>query len=138
MAKLLSISEAASIAIHSLALIANTKEHLNAGHLASKLGFSKNHLSKILQMLVKYNYLESERGPKGGFRLKLNPEGISLLEIYELIEGQLIEDKCAHNRNECPFEECVYGDIRIELTKRFREYFGNKKLSDITTKKNQG
>ncbi len=135
MAKLLSISEAASIAIHSLALIANTEKNLNAGQLAEKLGFSKNHLAKILQMLVRYNYLESERGPKGGFRLKLDPQQISLLEIYEVIEGQLVEDKCAHNREECPFEECVYGDIRLDLTKRFREYFGNKKLSDITTKK---
>jgi len=135
MAKLLSISEAASIAIHSLALIANTKEFLNAGQLAEKLGFSKNHLAKILQMLVKYNYLDSERGPKGGFRLKANPQQISLLEIYELVEGQLVDDKCAHNRYECPFEECVYGDFRIEINQKVKDYFSNRKLSDITTKK---
>jgi len=135
MSKLINISEASSIAIHSLALIANSDVYLNAHQLSEQLGFSRNHLAKILQMLVRYDYLESVRGPKGGFRLKSDPENISLLEIYELIEGHLDETKCAHNRENCPFEECVYGGIRQELTNRFSEYFRTKKLSDITTKK---
>jgi len=135
MAKLINISEAASIAIHSLALIANTEEHLNSGQLAFKLGFSKNHLAKILQMLVKYGYLDSERGPKGGFKLKMEASQVTILEIYELLEGHLdTDEQCAHNHTECPFEECVYGAIRTGLTQQFKNYFENKKLSDITIK----
>jgi len=131
MAKLLNISEAASIAIHSLALIANSHEYLNINRMSEKLGFSKNHMSKVLQILVKYGFIYSERGPKGGFRMKIDPEQINLLQIFELIEGQLEEMHCNHQRENCPFEECVYGGINYELTIRFKEYFANKKLSDI-------
>ena len=135
MTKLLNISEAASIAIHSLALISNSKKFLNAGEMADMLGFSKNHMAKILQILVKYGYIYSERGPKGGFRMKLSAESISLLEIFELIEGKLDDGHCNHKREDCPFEDCVYGGVSYDLTNRFKDFFANKKLSEITTKK---
>jgi Rrf2 family protein len=134
MAKLLNISEAASIAIHGLAMISHSKEYLNVNKMADDLGFSRNHMSKILQILVRYGYIMSERGPKGGFKMKVDPAQISLLEIYELIEGQLDEGHCNHDREKCPFEVCVYGGINYELTAKFKDFFRNKKLSDITIK----
>ncbi|MBN1338109.1 MAG: Rrf2 family transcriptional regulator, partial [Bacteroidales bacterium] len=51
------ISEASVIAIHSLALIAGTSKNLNANKIAGITKFSKNHLSKILSILVRHNYL---------------------------------------------------------------------------------
>ena len=134
MTKLINISEATSIAIHSLALIANSKETVNVNHLSDVLGFSKNHMAKVLQVLVRFNYLDSNRGPHGGFRLKVDPEKINLLSILELLEGELELDHCNHKKEDCPFESCVYGDIRTNLMLQFREYFGNKTLKEITLK----
>ena len=89
MASFIGISEAASLAIHSMALIAVSEERLNAGQIAKTTGASRNHLAKVLQRLVKYGFLDSNRGPKGGFVLKRDASKINLLQIYQLIEGEI-------------------------------------------------
>lgn len=131
MGKLINISEAASLAIHSLALIGGSREPLNANTMANKLGASRNHISKVLHQLVKHNYLSSTRGPAGGFNLKIAPENISLLEIYELIEGSLDVEYCSVHNSDCPFVECVYGNIREKLTGELRDFFHHRKISHI-------
>ena len=81
------MSEAASIGIHSIVLIARAENGINAVKIAETTGLSKNHISKVLQRLVKNDLLKSVRGPAGGFTLKKPPENISLLDVYESIEG---------------------------------------------------
>lgn len=134
MSKLLNISEASSIAIHSLVLIANSDEIINAQVISETLGFSRNSSAKVLQLLAKHNYLDSSRGPKGGFKLKPDPRDVSILEIFELVEGEIDTNTCIHNMKICPFETCVYGDFGEKLTREFKEFFGNRKLSDILLK----
>ena len=43
-----SISEASSIAIHTLAFVANQRGSVNVNQMAEKTGFSKNHIAKIM------------------------------------------------------------------------------------------
>ncbi len=133
MSKLFSLSEASSIAIHSMALIANSNIQMNVTKMAEMTGFSKNHMAKVLQTLVKYNYLSSTRGPAGGFQLLKEPKDISLLEIYETIEGQLSNNGCM-KKIDCPFDECVFGGITDKLTQEFKTFFSNRKLSDLLIK----
>jgi Rrf2 family protein len=134
MHKLINISEASSIAIHSLALIAKLDKHINATHIAKLTGFSKNHLSKILQILVKQGYLSSNRGPKGGFNLIRDPQEISLLEVYELIEGKSANDFCTEHNPICPFMDCIYGDIVEEISIIFHKKFSERTIADINWK----
>jgi Rrf2 family protein len=134
MHKLINISEASSIAIHSLALIAKLDKHINATHIAKLTGFSKNHLSKVLQILVKQGYLNSNRGPKGGFNLIKNADEISLLEIYELIEGKSANDFCTEHNPICPFLDCIYGDIVEEISIIFLKKFKERTIADIKWK----
>jgi len=44
MARIFSLSEAASIAIHAMVLIARAKNGINAVKIADQTGFSKNHI----------------------------------------------------------------------------------------------
>jgi len=125
LSKLINISEASSIAIHAVVLVAKSGESLNVSQLAGKTGFSKNHMAKVLQQLAKYNFLESTRGPKGGFVLKRKPEEISLLEIYEAIEGIIDENHSFHNCKSCNLELCVFGGMSQKLTSDFKEYLKN-------------
>lgn len=133
MPKLFNISEAASIAIHSLGIIANSKELVNTKRIAEMTGFSKNHIATVLQILARSNYVESVRGPKGGFILKKSADEITLLHIYELIEGELETEHCRKDHERCPFEDCVYGNVRERLSEEFKEFFKNRKLSDLKT-----
>lgn len=134
MSRLVHISEAASLAIHSLALIASSKERINARQIAKMLHVSQNHLAKILQVLAKNEYLASNRGPGGGFILKKNASEVSMLEIYQLIEGNVDCQLCGIAENTCPFLTCIFGGKPDKLTNEFVEYLNTTKISDLKTK----
>ena len=130
MSKIFSMSDAASIAIHSMVLIARAENGINAGQIAEISGFSKNHISKVLQRLVKHNLLKSVRGPQGGFSLKVNPETVSLLQIYESIEGTLEVTDCPMTKEICGFDNCIMGNIVNKMTIEFRKFLNNQSLKD--------
>lgn len=131
MNKLINISEATSIAIHSLAIIARKEEMINAKLIAEITGFSKNHISKILQTLVKQGYIISTRGPKGGFKSLYDVNKISLMDVYQIFDGKINEDYCHHHKEICPFENCDISAIIDDLTHSFIAKFTNKTIGDL-------
>lgn len=128
MAKLVQFSEAASLALHAMVMIAQNKNHVNVNTLAEEMGASRNHLAKVLQQLVKFNYLRSVRGPSGGFMLNKPPSDISILNIYEAIEGRLDLPECPLDRPICPFDKCLMGGLVKEVTQQFKSYFESQTL----------
>lgn len=132
MSKILNISEAATIAIHSMALIARRNDQINAHEIAEVTGFSKNHISKVLQQLVRFNFLNSTRGPKGGFVLKRDPEEISLMEIYRAIEGEIEQGTgCKMHCDNCPFKSCIFGGLSEKFSREFSNYLNEKNLATV-------
>jgi Rrf2 family protein len=128
MARLFSLSEAASIALHGLVLIAKSKESLNVVDIAVRIDSSKHHVAKVLQRLVKAGYLTSRRGPGGGFHLKMSPEDIDLLEIYETIEGEINITECPLDKPVCPFDKCIINNITGKMTSEFKDYLKSQTL----------
>ena len=129
MSKVLGISEAASIALHGMILIAKSKPSINVLQIAEMTGASKHHVAKIMQRLTKNNFLFSQRGPAGGFTLKKKPEEITFLEIYEAIEGNIEITECPLNKQICPFEKCIMNNVANQLTVQFREHLRNQTLN---------
>jgi len=123
MAKLVHFSEAASLALHSMVIIARGNGHVNVNTLADEMGSSRNHLAKVLQQLVKFNYLRSIRGPNGGFVLSKSPSEITILNIYEAIEGKIETPECPLDRPICPFDLCLMGGLVKDVTLQFKKYF---------------
>lgn len=65
------------------------------GHdLADRAGLPANYLSKILVSLSRAGLVEACRGTGGGYRLRREPDGVTLLEIVELLEGPQSEPMC--------------------------------------------
>jgi Rrf2 family protein len=132
MSKIVSISEAASIAIHSMVLIARSgKDNMNVVKLSELTGASKNHIAKVMQRLVKHNFVKSTRGPAGGFVLSVPPSKLSLLSIYEAVEGKMEVAECPFDNKICPFHKCLMNGIVHKLTDEIRDYFKDQKLSDM-------
>jgi Rrf2 family protein len=129
MAKIFSMSEAASIGIHSMVLIARAENGINAVKIAEATGLSKNHISKVLQRLVKNDLLKSVRGPAGGFTLKKQPEQISLLDVYETIEGSIEITDCPMAHDICGFDNCIMGNVVNKMTIEFRKFLGEQTLN---------
>jgi Rrf2 family protein len=130
MAKVFSLSEAGSIAIHSMVLIAQADSKLNVIKISERTGSSKHHVAKVLQRLVKDDFLVSNRGPHGGFKLKRPADEIDLLGVYESIEGKVEITDCPMENAICPFDKCLMGNIINDMTQGFKDYMGSQKLSD--------
>ncbi len=129
--KIFHISEAATIAIHSMAVIARSNKLLNVQQVAGQTGFSRNHTAKVLQQLVKNQFLQSTRGPRGGFVLNKKAEEITLMDIYRIIEGDLEESNCKMDCLHCPFNNCIFGGLDRKFSEEFRTYMNEKKLAAI-------
>ncbi len=135
MAKIVNISEAVTIALHSTVIIAKNKgKQVNVNYIANATGSSKFHIAKVLQKLVKDGFLSSTRGPSGGFFLVDKPEDITLLQIYESIEGRIVVSRCPLNKPTCPFGNCVFDDLTMEMTKNFKDYLDSRTLEDYLEK----
>jgi Rrf2 family protein len=130
MSKVFSLSEAGSIAIHSMVLIAKSEGSLNVIKIAETTDASKHHVAKVLQRLAKDDFLDSNRGPHGGFKLKRPADQISLLEIYEAIEGKILVSSCPMENPICPFDKCIMGNTITHMTQQFKNYLDTQKLSD--------
>lgn len=129
MSKIFALSEAASIAIHSMVLISRSGEGINAVKIAEFTGFSKNHIAKVLQRLVKSDLLRSVRGPSGGFTMKRDPADLTLLDIYQAIEGPIELSDCPLSYDICNFDRCLMGNVINKLTSEFRKFLQDQTLS---------
>jgi len=125
------LSEAAAIALHSMTYITKQNDELvSLKPIAKKFKISEHHLSKVLQRLVKAGFLESTKGPKGGFKIAPGKADTTFLEIYEAIEGKLDHSCCLFKLNilDCP--NCIMGDFLKKTSSDFYEFMKNRKISD--------
>lgn len=132
MENVLNISGAASVALHTVAFLSAEKpgKLLQNKEIAKSLEISENHLSKVLQRLTKAGFIESQRGPRGGVRLSKNCEDITLLDIFEAIEGPYTISDCTF-KGKCKFDQCIFGGKLERINREFLEFLGKTKLSEF-------
>ena len=128
------VSEAASLALHTMVLLANDLDRaLTAREMAETFQVSEAHLAKVLQRLTHAGLLHSERGPKGGFTLAQPADKVSLLNVYETIEGPLSKETCLLSTRLCGGDNCILGGLLGKVNDEFRRYMADTKLADITS-----
>lgn len=132
MSSVLKISDAASLAMHAMALLgARPGEVLSTREMASGLGVSEAHLSKVLQRLNKVGLLSSVRGARGGFVLDRDPGDVSLLDVYEAIDGRLAPSDCLLGRRACDGTSCILGDLLGRVNALVFEHFSSRTVADL-------
>ncbi|OGG05290.1 MAG: hypothetical protein A3F83_15865 [Candidatus Glassbacteria bacterium RIFCSPLOWO2_12_FULL_58_11] len=129
---MLKISEAASLALHTMVLLAGEPDRqLSAREIAAELKVSEAHLAKVLQRLARYRLVNSVRGPKGGFSLNRSYSEVSLLDIYEAIEGPMVDRHCFRTTRVCSANSCIFGGLLIDVNRQIKDYLAAKKLPEL-------
>ena len=132
MADIIKISDATALALHSMVHLAvNPDQQSTTGEIAEAFAASKHHLAKVHQRLTKGGLILSSRGPSGGVGLAKKPEEITLLEIYEVMEGAMVCHPCLFGKTECPRAECVLGQLLPGLALQVRDYFEKTTLAQL-------
>lgn len=139
MADILKISDATALALHSMVHLAQDPEKQSTtGDIAAVFEASKHHLAKVHQRLTKAGLIVSNRGPAGGVGLAKDPAAITLLDIYEVMEGPMVCRPCLFGKNECPRIDCVLGTLLPGLARQVRDYFAETTLAQLAEESNRG
>jgi len=130
---MLKISEAASLALHAAAILAagNGNGRNSTRSMAHRLGASEHHLAKVMQRLGRAGLVRSVRGPQGGFVLASAPADISLLQIYEAVDGPLRPAPCLLPHQVCGGDDCVLGGLVQSLNDQIEDYLERTTLADL-------
>lgn len=133
------VSEAASLALHTTAIIAGAGgARVSADRMANTLGASRAHLGKVLQRLVKAGLVKSSRGPGGGYVLARPPSEVSLREVYETVEGPMEVHRCLLGAPVCGRTSCPVGELVGRVGAEIAEAMGRMTLEDYTISAQSG
>ncbi len=72
-----------SVAVHVLMLISESPKPMNSNQMAGSVGTNPSYIRKIIGLLKKSNLVNCYKG----YRLKVSPNDISLLSIYQAVNG---------------------------------------------------
>jgi len=95
--------------------------------VAKAEGIPSDYLAKIFQQLAKARLVKAIRGRKRGYVFARPPEQISLLELFEVIEGSPLFDGCFLKHCQCGGtpDNCRIFSIWTEATRRIKKELEN-------------
>ena len=126
------VSEAASLALHASAIIAGRGGGpVPTEGIASVLGASEAHLSKVLQRLSRAGLVVGKPGPGGGFTLTKPARKITLQEIYEAIEGPIGFERCLFELPICEPSECPLSCMLAKVSRDIQKELGKTTLAEL-------
>ena len=117
------ISREADYAVRVIVQMASSvDDRFQSKTLAKDGNIPESFLFKILQTLIRHGVVRSYRGVGGGYQLAIDPAGLSLYRLLEMVEGPLTLNLCVVSGTGCEFtEQCgvheVWSSAQNELRK---------------------
>ena len=97
--------------------------------IAEACNSSENHLGVVINMLGQTGFIETTRGRNGGIRLKMNPESLSVGQVFRVFEANVPFAECfAGSDNHCPLTSSCR--LRSHLSLALEAFYST--LDDVT------
>ncbi len=113
-------------ALRILTALAEYDNVVDANTLSEATSVTLRFTLKILNKLVKNGFVSSFKGAKGGYRLKLSTDKITLKSVIELIDGPIVIARCLessevcslnHDKTACSYHH-IFNTISIDVAKK--------------------
>jgi Rrf2 family iron-sulfur cluster assembly transcriptional regulator len=127
-------SRSAEYAIRAFVYMAGLTdgEYAMVKNIAAEADIPPHFLAKILQDLARDGFLQSSKGPHGGFRLKTPATELSMLKIVHAVDGAARYDRCIGGSAECNDRAtCGMHDSWMKLRSRIIEYLEGTSIADL-------
>jgi Rrf2 family protein len=129
------ISQTSAYALHALMHMARhvTQLPVTSRRMARAEGIPAGYLAKVLQQLAKAGYVRAVKGRERGYVFARPPEEISLLELFETLEGEPLFD-------DCPLRHCACDGTRdnchifaqwLAATRRMKDLLGETTIASV-------
>ena len=126
------VSKATAYALHALMYMIRHITQLPAttSTIAKAEGIPPGYLAKIFQRLVKAGFVRAVRGQNRGYVFARPPEEISLLELFEVIDGGPLFDDCLLRHCDCGGtpENCYIYAQWVSATKKINQLLAETSL----------
>jgi Rrf2 family transcriptional regulator, iron-sulfur cluster assembly transcription factor len=100
--------------------------------IATAAEIPDSYLRKIIPVLAKAGFVRSSVGVTGGIQLAMAPTAISLLEVFEAVEGRTFLNKCLIHRGVCHRDEyCPVHVIWAEIQQQMMTRLRGSSLADL-------
>ena len=123
--KEMKVQRSSAYALHALMYMVrhSTQLPVTTNTIAKAEGIPAAYLGKIFQKLIKGRFVRAVRGRKRGYVFARPPEEISLLELFEAMEGGPLFDDCFLRHCECGGtpENCCIFSIWHNATRQIRK-----------------
>ena len=99
------ITSESDYALRIITAMSKRSEVTDAKTLADDTNVTLRFTLKILNKLVGGGIAESYKGARGGYKLKLSPDKISLKMVIELIDGPIAIVRCLESEECCSLNQ---------------------------------
>ena len=123
---------------YSLRVIIDLAEHRNGGYIpmkevAARQKISLKYIEKLMPLLTKSGLVEGSHGKGGGYKLKREPEFLTVGEILRLAEGDLAPVSCLEKGTPpCEIaEECRTISMWKDFYEMTNKFFDGITVADL-------
>ncbi|MFV0517718.1 MAG: RrF2 family transcriptional regulator [Aminipila sp.] len=111
----------------------NTGEYVSLKDISKRQNISTKYLEQIVSQLCKAGYLNSVRGPQGGYKLAKAPEEYKIGDILRITEGLFAPTTCLQDsENQCErYTECATITFWEGLYDVINKYIDSYTLKDL-------
>ena len=103
--------------------------------IAERWNIPAPYLDQLLTALRKAGLVASVRGPQGGHALARNPSSITVLEVFEALEGPIQPIDCLEDNPRCSFSRaCAIQDVWSEVQSTVSHLLSGVTIGDLARK----
>ncbi len=125
-------------ALRIVSALSETNDVLDANAIADKTSVSLRFALKILHKLVQGDLVSSYKGARGGYKLKVSPDKITLKTVIELIDGPIAIVRCLESSETCSMNSdktsCIYHHIFDKISLELAAKLQSITISDVMNK----
>jgi Rrf2 family protein len=100
--------------------------------ISTAMGLPASYTPQILGLLVRAQLTTAKAGPAGGHRLARDPSTISVLDVVEAAEGDLVSTTCILRGGPCRWEgACAVHPTWAAASEAFRDRLRSTSLTDL-------
>ncbi len=132
----MNISAKSKYAVRALVELAQHNEGLPVpiGDIASKRDIPLQFLEQLFSSLRKAGILNSHRGVRGGFSFKRLPEDVSVLDVIEILDGNIAPAACTIGAACDKAERCAVRDVWTDAKSSLEGVLAGATIADLADK----
>jgi len=131
------ITKETDYALRIVRCIASHDTLVDAKTISAEIAVPLRFTLKILQKLASGGVIASKKGSKGGYFIEKAPSEITMLQIFETIEGPIVIARCGQDERMCSSDgnkcSCFYSRVFDEINVLISEKLKSITLEDITS-----